>query len=194
MSREQLMKVSCNELRERAKALGISGRWKMTKEQLIDVILRADSRAEDATKDDQGESGVDIDKIENNNRDETDDLIGKGLSDDERAARRMPYIEDANVGKIVAFRLPDGRTKSAKVILKSTKNRKFKLETKYGAEFIVSYDDIVWVRYGKRWPRYIYSLLKGGKNGRHKTKKVHQSGRARSQKDCPRVSGEEVKV
>ena len=163
MSREQLVKKSCNELRERAKAFGISGRWKMTKEQLIDAILRADSRAEDATRDDQGESEVDIDKIESNSRDETDDLIGKGLSDDERAARRMPYIEDAKPGMIVAFRLPDGRTKSAKVILKSTKNRKFKLETRYGAEFIVSYDDIVWVRYGKRWPSYIYSLLKGGK-------------------------------
>lgn len=194
MSREQLMKMSCNELRERAKAFGISGRWKMTKEQLIDAILRADSRAEGATRDDQGESEVDIDKIESNSRDETDDLIDKGLSDDERAARRMPYIEDANVGKIVAFRHPDGGIKSAKVILKSTKNRKFKLETKYGAEFIVSYDDVVWVRYGKRWPRYIYGLLKGGKNGRHKTKKAHRSGRTRSQEDCPRVSGEEVKV
>ena len=175
MSREQLMKVSCNELRERAKAFGISGRWKMTKEQLIDAILRADSRAEDATKDDQGESEVDIDKIESNSRDEADDLIDRGLSDDERAAGRMSYIEDAKPGMIIAFRLLDGRTKSAKVILKSTKNRKFKLETKYGAEFIVSYDDVVWVRYGKRWPRYIYNLLKGGKNGRHKTKKVHQS-------------------
>lgn len=194
MSREQLVKKSCNELRERAKAFGISGKWKMTKEQLIDAILRADSRAEGATKDDQSESEVDIDKIESNSRDETEDLIGKGLSDDERAARRMPYVEDAKPGTIVAFRPPDGGTKSAKVILKSTKNRKFKLETKYGAEFIVSYDDIVWVRYGKRWPRYIYSLLKGGKNGRHKTKKAYQPGRAGSQKDCSRVSGEEVKV
>lgn len=194
MSRERLMKKNCNELRERAKAFGISGRWKMTKEQLIDVILRADSRAEDATKDDQGESEVDIDKIESNSRDEADDLIDRGLSDDERAARRMLYIEDAKPGMIVAFRLPDRGTKSAKVILKSTKNRKFKLETKYGAEFVVSYDDIVWVRYGKRWPRYIYGLLKGGKNGRHKTGKAHQPGRARSQENCPRVSGEEAKV
>lgn len=194
MSREQLVKKSRNELRERAKAFGISGRWKMTKEQLIDAILRADSRAEDTTKDDQNESEVDVDNIESNSRDEIDDLIGKGLSDDERTARRMPYIEDAKPGMIVAFRLPDGGTKSAKVILKSTKNRKFKLETKYGAEFIVFYDDIVWVRYGKRWPRHIYSLLKGGKNGRNKTKKAYQPGRAKPQEDCSRVSGEEAKV
>ena len=51
---------------------------------------------------------------------------------------------------------------------KSTKNRRLMLETEYGAKYIVSYDDIIWVRNGKRWPKGVYKLLKGtgGKNGK----------------------------
>ena len=87
-------------------------------------------------------------------------------------AQKMPYIENIEIGTLVAFRLSNGRVKSAKVTRKSTKNRKLKLETDYGAEYIVSYDDIVWVRTGKRWPRGVYKLLKGlvDENGKEEQK------------------------
>ena len=84
--------------------------------------------------------------------------------------RKMRYIESAEIGVIVAFRLPNGRVKSAKVVKKSTKNRKLKLETSYNAEYIVSYDDVIWVRTGKRWPKGVYELLKGKvDNGKERT-------------------------
>ena len=35
------------------------------------------------------------------------------------------------------------------------------LETDYGAQYITPYEDIIWVRTGKRWPRGVYKLLKG---------------------------------
>lgn len=87
-------------------------------------------------------------------------------------AQKMPYIENIEIGTLVAFRLSNGRVKSAKVTRKSTKNRKLKLETDYGAEYIVSFDDIVWVRTGKRWPRGVYKLLKGlvDENGKEEQK------------------------
>ena len=75
--------------------------------------------------------------------------------------QKMSYIENIEIGTLVAFRLSSGKVKSAKVTRKSTKNRKLKLETDYGAEYIVSFDDIIWVRTGKRWPRGVYRLLKG---------------------------------
>lgn len=74
---------------------------------------------------------------------------------------KAAYVENAEIGTIVAFRLPDGRVKSAKIDRRSTAHRKLKLVTQYGAEFIASYDDIVWVRTGKRWPKGVFNLLKG---------------------------------
>lgn len=83
------------------------------------------------------------------------------LSEEEKAEKKMSYIEGANVGTLVAFRTDNGKIKSAMIVKRSTKNRKFKLETKYGASFVVSFDDVVWVRTDKRWPKGVYQLLKG---------------------------------
>lgn len=74
---------------------------------------------------------------------------------------RAKYVESATVGTLVAFRLSNGRVKSAKIVKKSTSKRKFMVETKYGAQFIVSYDDVIWVKTGTRWPKGVYNLMKG---------------------------------
>lgn len=74
---------------------------------------------------------------------------------------RVKYVESATVGTLVAFRLSNGRVKSAKIVKKSTSKRKFMVETKYGAQFIVSYDDVIWVKTGTRWPKGVYNLMKG---------------------------------
>ena len=78
----------------------------------------------------------------------------------ERLERKRKYVEQAKVGAIVAFRLPSGKVISAAVTRKSTKGRKFMVETKYGAEYKISFDDILWVRTNKRWPKGIYLLFK----------------------------------
>jgi hypothetical protein len=159
MSRENLQKKTCKELRELAKELNISGRWDMTKEQLIDAILGA----EVVENTNESESAKDECKVDNQeNVVEVEDKVEKESANvDVDMAQKMPYIENIEIGTLVAFRLSNGKVKSAKVTRKSTKNRKLKLETDYGAEYIVSFDDIVWVRTGKRWPRGVYKLLKG---------------------------------
>ena len=159
MSRENLQKKTCKELRELAKELNISGRWDMTKDQLIDAILGA----EVVENTNESESAKDECKVDNQeNVVEVEDKVEKESANvDVDMAQKMPYIENIEIGTLVAFRLPNGKVKSAKVTRKSTKNRKLKLETDYGAEYIVSFDDIVWVRTGKRWPRGVYKLLKG---------------------------------
>lgn len=159
MSRENLQKKTCKELRELAKELNISGRWDMTKDQLIDAILGA----EVVENTNESESAKDECKVDNQgNVVEVEDKVEKESANvDVDMAQKMPYIENIEIGTLVAFRLSNGKVKSAKVTRKSTKNRKLKLETDYGAEYIVSFDDIVWVRTGKRWPRGVYKLLKG---------------------------------
>lgn len=156
MSSETLQSKNCKELREIAKGLKIQGRWDMTKEELITNIMAASEN---------GKS--DADEINDQN------ITDECKSDDQvhiNMEQKMRYIENVELGTIVAFRLANGRVKSAKVVKKSTKSRKLKLETNYNAEYIVSYDDIIWVRTGKRWPKGVYELLKGKvDNGKEKS-------------------------
>lgn len=169
MSKESLQNKTCKELRELAKEMNISGRWDMTKKQLIDAILGAE--VVKTTK--ETESAKDECKIDNHDNVEVEDKVEKESANvDVDMKQKMPYIENIESGTIVAFRLSNGKVKSAKVVRKSTKNRKLKLETDYGAEYIVSYDDIVWVRTGKRWPRGVFKLLKGlvDENGKNEQK------------------------
>lgn len=74
---------------------------------------------------------------------------------------KVDYVSTAEIGTIVAFKLPDGRVKSAAIVARSVGDRKLKLETKYKQRFIVDFDDVVWVRTGTRWPKGVYQLLKG---------------------------------
>ncbi len=167
MSKEILEAKTKKELRVIATELEIVGRWDMTKEQLIDAILRAKSAEvsnQENVVDENPQSANDECKVDNH---ECESVEAEDKVENESAGvqvnmeQKMSYIENIDIGTIVAFRLSNGKVKSAKVTRKSTKNRKLKLETDYGAEYIISYEDVVWVRTGKRWPRGVYKLLKG---------------------------------
>lgn len=169
MSKEILEAKTRKELRVIATELNITGRWEMNKEQLIDAILGAEVvKNTEKTESAKDECKVDNQEIvEAENKDEN-----KSANVKINMEQKMHYIENVDIGTIVAFKLSNGKVKSAKVARKSTKNRKLKLETDYGAEYIASYDDIIWVRTGKRWPRGVYKLLKGlvDANGKEKIK------------------------
>lgn len=172
MSRVSLEAKTKKELRVIATELEIVGRWDMTKPQLIDAILGAKS-AEVSKSEENAEvqSAKDECKVDNHECENVEvEVKEENESANVNMEQKMSYIENIDIGTIVAFRLSNGRVKSAKVTRKSTKNRKLKLETDYGAEYIVSYDDIVWVRTGKRWPRGVYKLLKGQVDANDKEK------------------------
>lgn len=159
---EVLQQRTCKELREQAKVLEISGRWDMTKPELIEAILKAEEAKFSNVKA-EAKSATDEIGVDNQASVEVEEKFEKESTNTMEIdmGQKMSYIENIEVGTLVAFRLSNGKVKSAKVIRKSTKNRKLKLETEYGAEYIVSFEDIVWVRTGKRWPRGVYKLLKG---------------------------------
>lgn len=159
--RKELEALVCNELRDLAKELDIHGRWSMTKAQLVDAILGAknaecsknmETSAKDEGKVDNRSKSVEAETKAENESADTNEI---------NMEQKMHYVENIEIGTIVAFRLSNGKVKSAKVMKKSTKNRKLMLETDYGAQYVVSYNAIVWVRTGKRWPRGVYKLLKG---------------------------------
>lgn len=89
-----------------------------------------------------------------------EDLIKilKTLPEDDDA---KSYIDKADVGMLVAFRTDKMKVKSAKIVKKSSKDKKLLLETKYGAQFLADYDDIVWVNTTGRWPHWVFKLMKG---------------------------------
>lgn len=168
----ELDKLTCSELRGLAKGLNISGRWDMTKHELVEAILRAeDAKVGNAVDvgvvQDTDRSAKDECKIDNQAND-TKSVEAEVKVENKSASvrnvdmeQKMHYIENIEIGTIVAFKLSNGKVKSAKVVKKSTKNRKLKLETDYGAEYIVPYESVIWVRTGKRWPKGVYNLLKG---------------------------------
>lgn len=142
--KEELKSLTVSQLRERAKELGISGRWEMTKAQLIDAIEKSQPKIESEKT--------------NESRESSDMVIGEIRDYDK--SKRMKFVENVSVGSIVAFRCFGGKVKSAKVIDKEEDKKKLILETNYGRTFRVSYEDILWVRMGSRWPKGIIQLLK----------------------------------
>lgn len=165
---KELQAMKARDLMRLATTLGVKGSWDMKKAEVIEAILRAES-AKDSEQANMAapvaENGDPSAKVNVKVDDCGNDVEVAGKVENVAASvdmtQKMPYIESAEVGTIVAFRLTNGKVKSAKIIKKSTKNRRFMLETSYGAQYIIPYKDIIWVRTGKRWPRGVYRLLKG---------------------------------
>lgn len=156
-NKSELMAMKVAELKQVCKEGGIAhykGKNCFTKVELVEAILRAEENVEDNTS-----SATDEIKTDNHDVEAVSNKKQAAASID--MEQKMPYIEQAAIGTIIAFRLPNGKVKSAKIIKKSTKNRRFMVETEYNAQYVVDYDNVVWVRTGNRWPRGVYKLLKG---------------------------------
>lgn len=159
--REELGNMLVVDLRNMASTYGIKNVKKYKKQELVDMICEIIDGQKPTVVDE--EVAAEVEEVEDDNNiveTETDEL-----SEEEIAERRMPYVENAPIDTIVAFKLPTGKVKSAKIINKSTKNRKLKVETAYGAQFVITYDSVIWVKTGTRWPKGVYNLLKGNHNG-----------------------------
>ena len=148
-------KMTVKQLRERAKELNISGRWDMTKAQLIEAITRAESTEVEPTEATENVGGITRVKSA------TEEIVN-----DNNEGNRTKYIENVTIGTIVAYKVSDTKAKSAKVIKKSTSDRKLLVESSYGAQSTISFDDVIWVKTGKRWPKGVYQMLRGENNAK----------------------------
>lgn len=161
--REELSNMLVVDLRNMASTYGIKNVKKYKKQELVDMICEIIDGQVPTVVDEEAEETVAVEETEED--DNNIEAVTEELSEEEIAERRMPYVENAPIDTIVAFKLPTGKVKSAKIINRSTKNRKLKVETAYGAQFVIPYDSVIWVKTGTRWPKGVYNLLKGNHNG-----------------------------
>lgn len=127
------------ELLKKAKDLNIVGRWDMTKGELFEAVTKAMKESA------EGEGGDEYRDINAPQRTTQD------------------YVNDVSPGTVVAFRVTLGgkkRVLSAKVNVKCASGHLL-VETKNGSKYRVGPDDVVWVKTGARWPRWVLDLLKG---------------------------------
>lgn len=136
MSKEELNAKTRDELRAIAKEHEIAGRGKMTKAQLVDAIFEVINKDAQKCKDEV----------------------------QAKADAKIDYVKTAEKGTIMAFKLPNGKVKSAKMIERSLKREKLKMETAYGRQYVIDFSDVIWVKTGDRWPNGVLSLLKGNVN------------------------------
>ena len=83
------------------------------------------------------------------------------------------YIEEAEVGTLIAFLDENGKPRTAALVNRSSERKVVKVKTEYDWEFVVPYDSILWVRKGDKWAYGVYRILKGynpnGKCGNQNT-------------------------
>lgn len=71
------------------------------------------------------------------------------------------YIEEAEVGTLIAFLDENGKPRTAALVNRSSERKLVKVKTEYDWEFVVPYDSILWVRKGDKWAYGVYRILKG---------------------------------
>lgn len=170
VTRENLNEMNVENLRKYASSVGVKKIRSFKKAELIEEVIKACSEEEKheievfgtdeeiAALKTECEKESDLDTIDEF---EETDVINEA----EQANKHLEYIENAEVGTIVAFRVGD-KVKSAKIINRSSARRKLKLETAYGRIYVVDYDDIIWVKTSSRWPRGVYELFSKVKNSK----------------------------
>lgn len=130
-----------SELIEIAKFYKIKGRWDMRKDELINCIMQEKSKISEVKK------GA----IMTNKKSKED------------------YAKTVEPGVIVAFVYIDENQKEVVIsgkIIKRIDNgvngfKGFVVKTIKGVNIVIGYEDVLWYKTGKRWPRYIYNQLKG---------------------------------
>ena len=154
MSREELEKMKADELATICKERNIphyKGKSRFRKNEMIEAILKQQEQTVDKT--------LVEDKIEQ--KDVGAAAKEKGAANIKQLPGTQQYLENIKVGTLVAFKESNVRMNTAAVQNVSFKRRQLKLVTQYGKEYIVSFDDVVWVRTTKRWPKFIMDVLKG---------------------------------
>lgn len=144
------------ELREIAKELEIVGRWDMNKTQLIEAIEMAQAVKELSDEDIELEGDCII-KENNSNQSEGTQNVTKTTDD---------YLNNIEPGVLVAFK------RNSKDIAMSGKFVSFDenndnlvyVESKKGTMFKITKANIIWVKTGARWPKWVFTLFNHNKS------------------------------
>lgn len=160
MTKEQLQTMNKKELVAICKENNIPhyhGKNVFSKQELINAITSTMEKQDDITdtKKKIEESGdVSVEHVDHSNESKLDRVI------------------TAPIGTLIAFYEP-GTTKlnTAKITNRNKSKKLIKCETQYGKEFVISFENVVWVKTGSRWPKGIYNLLKGNRANEERKEK-----------------------
>lgn len=160
MSREVLEKMKADDLAAICKEKGIphyNGKTRFRKGLMVDAILKV--QAQEA---EENRSPISVAKVveEKIGEDVSAVVKEKETADIQQLPGTKKYLEEIKVGTLVAFKEISGRLNTAAVRNVSFKRKQLKLVTQYEKEFIVSFDDVIWVRTTKRWPKFVLDILK----------------------------------
>lgn len=150
MSKENLEKMTSKELVELCKQNNIAysgNNGKLNKSQLVEKLLGVENLIV-AVK----ETNPVVEEIQEN------------IEQPWENKDKEKYIEEAEVGTLIAFYDKKKKPRTAALVNRSSTRRVIKVVTEFGWEFIVPYEDVLWVRKGTRWPKGVYNLLKGYNN------------------------------
>lgn len=167
MSKNELSSKSVKELELICKDLGITyyvGKTHIKKDEMIKKILASTNDNSDVVTEEPVEQEVVVEP-------ETSESIEP--EDKEWIMKdKTKYIEEAEVNSLVAFYDEKGKPRTAALVNRSSSRKVIKVVTEFGWEFIVPYENVLWVRRGTRWPRGVYEILKGyNKNGKESAQK-----------------------
>lgn len=155
MSKEELSKLKASELADMCKERGIPhyrGKNRFRKDELIEAILKEQEQAVVESTTEQYEEKIEEASVVVKEE--------KATSEVQIDENKEQYLQNIKVGTLVAFREYNGKLNTAAVHNVSFKRRQLRLITQYEKEFIISFNDVVWVRTKKRWPKFVFDELK----------------------------------
>lgn len=155
MSREQLQKMTTDALAAICKEKGIThyrGKNRFRKDELIEAILKEQKQSVTDNVTEQYEEKIETASVAVKEEEVT--------SEEMSSENKERYLQNIKVGTLVAFREHSGKLNTAAVQNVSFKRRQLRLVTQYDKEYIVSFEDVVWIRTKKRWPRFVLNELK----------------------------------
>lgn len=166
MTKIELLGLPKKDIANMCKEAGLpryKGKSELTKEEMIDNLL---ANVEFVDESYTGDDAIVVKQEEvKTEKDEDPVVVEEKLEEPEPWVMkdRTALIEKAEVGTLIAFYDEKGKPRTAALVNRSSKKKVVKLVTEFEREFIVPYDNVIWIKKGNRWPRGVYNLLKGYK-------------------------------
>lgn len=163
-TKECLESYTVADLRKIAKNFHIVGRWEMNKSQLIIEILLSQKDWEV-----RKESCLNATEVYKAEKKQSEKEQTKETSDNKKVMQdnsnndHSKYLANIEVGRLVAFNDHDmGIVRTARVVNISQKRQQLKVIDIYGSIEVISFEQVAWVKTGKRWPRRLFHLIRCG--------------------------------
>ena len=165
MTKNELLELPKKKIMELCKEANLpryKGKNELSKEEMVDSLLEnCDVMSEEEAQIEQVEKSDCVNSESNKCEDSEVERKPWGMVD------KTKYIDELEPGVLVAFYDNKGKPRTGKFVNRSSKKKIIKLVTEFGWEFIVPYENVLWIRFGNRWPKGVYKILKEyNKNGK----------------------------